>query len=166
MLARGSFECQAYRRASGRVCDKRASRSRRNAAAQGGDRVLSRPARSTAAPALASTLSALRTDPRARRWLLVFSVRASHAFASRSRLSTVEMSVVTWPLRPNVKSRSPATAERRAGGAAPDDAATAASANEPRSGTEDWDGARGHAPAGRYPGSGCRAVTRRVTASG
>src|SRR5439155_1957156 len=55
------------------------------------------------------------------------------------------------------------TASRRRGGRRRRDGGQR---DEPRSGTEDWNGVRGHAPAGRYPGSGCRAVTRRVTASG
>ena len=56
--------------------------SRSSAAAHRGDRAPS-------ATALATILAALRTNPRARRWLVVFPARASHFFDSRTRLSTV-----------------------------------------------------------------------------
>ena len=56
--------------------------SRSSAAAHRGDRARS-------ATALATILSALRTNPRARRWLVVFRARASHFLDSRTRLSTV-----------------------------------------------------------------------------
>src|SRR2546421_9336322 len=55
--------------------------SRSSAAAHRGDRARS-------ATALVTILSALRTNPRARCWLVVFRARASHFLDSRTRLST------------------------------------------------------------------------------